>query len=178
MESPPIFHPSHQRKRPGLNARYYILRLSFLVVSNDARIFPRSSFPPRCLTIALGLTYNPFLERRTMSRLIGNEHELQEVMKTKDELFVLFYASWCPFSQRFLPVYEKFARDHGHEYARILVDHNEDLCDKYSIDVYPTVIFFKSGAISKRLDGAYHVGLDERLMADLIEACGPPTKRS
>lgn len=111
-----------------------------------------------------------------MSQLIDNESELHEVMKTKDELFVLFYASWCPFSQRFLPVYEKFARDREHEYVRILVEKNEHLCDKYSINVYPTVIFFKSGKISKRLDGAYHVGLDEDQMADLIEACGPRMK--
>ncbi|MDP2914972.1 MAG: protein disulfide isomerase family protein [Candidatus Aminicenantes bacterium] len=111
-----------------------------------------------------------------MSQLIDNEGELHEVMKTKDELFVLFYASWCPFSQRFLPVYEKFARDREHRYARILIEKNEHLCDKYSIDVYPTVIFFKSGKVSKRLDGTSQVGLSEGQMIGLIEACGPRMK--
>lgn len=108
-----------------------------------------------------------------MSRLIDNEGELHEVMKARDEVFVLFYASWCPFSQRFLPVYEKLAGERGHEYVRVLIDKNEDLCDKYSIEVYPTVIFFKSGKVSKRLDGTSQVGLSEGQMIGLIEACGP-----
>jgi thiol-disulfide isomerase/thioredoxin len=108
-----------------------------------------------------------------MSKLIDNEKELHEVMKTKDELFVLFYASWCPFSQRFLPVYEKLAKDREHKYVRILVDKNDGLCEKYAVDVYPTVIFFKSGEVSKRLDGTYHAGLEEDQMIDLIETCSP-----
>ena len=108
-----------------------------------------------------------------MSQLIDTEKELHEIMKAKEELFVLFYASWCPFSQRFLPVYEKLAQDREHGYARVLADKNEHLCDQYAVDVYPTVIFFKSGKVSKRLDGTYHVGLNEGQMADLIEACGP-----
>ena len=106
-----------------------------------------------------------------MSRLIENENDLREAVKTDDGVFVLFYASWCPFSQRFLSVYEAMARDSKHEFLRVLTDDNEDLCDQYSIDVYPTVLFFKSGQVSRRLDGVYHVGLNERQMTDLIETC-------
>ena len=30
-------------------------------------------------------------------------------IESKDKAFVLFYASWCPFSQRFLPVFEEYS---------------------------------------------------------------------
>ena len=124
------------------------------------------------LTFVPGLPYNPVESKSgTMSHLIDTERELHEIIKARDEVFVLFYASWCPFSQGFLPVYERLARDRGHEYVRILVDKDEHLCDQYAVDVYPTVIFFKSGKVSKRLDGAFHIGLNERQMTDLIDAC-------
>ena len=106
-----------------------------------------------------------------MSRLLENERELHEAVKSEEGVFVLFYASWCPFSLRFLPVYEELSRDAGYAFVRILADKNERLCDQYSIDVYPTVLFFKSGKVSRRLDGAYHAGLSESQMNGLIEAC-------
>jgi thiol-disulfide isomerase/thioredoxin len=43
--------------------------------------------------------------------LINTEQDLENILKTKDNIFILFYAPWCPFSQRFLPVFEKCAQD-------------------------------------------------------------------
>jgi thioredoxin-like negative regulator of GroEL len=106
-----------------------------------------------------------------MSKMIDNGRNLQEVLKSKDGVFVLFYASWCPFSRMFLPVYEKQSQSRKQKFARILIDENGDVCNKYSIDVYPTVIFFKSGQVSKRLDGTPYVGLNEKQLADLIDVC-------
>jgi len=107
-----------------------------------------------------------------MSKLIKDERALEEVMKSPDGVFVLFYASWCPFSQRFLPVYEKNGRGKEKEFVRFLVDDNEDVCDRHDIEVYPTVLFFKNGKVANRLDGGYHIGLSERDLAGLMEACG------
>jgi thiol-disulfide isomerase/thioredoxin len=143
----------------------------------DVGLRPLRAFPIISLIFVLGSPYNPVVSKgRIMSRSIDAERELHEIVKAGDDVFVLFYASWCPFSQRFLPVYEKLARDREHKFVRILVDNNEDLCRQFAIDVYPTVLFFKSGKVSKRLDGTYHVGLNERQMTDLIEACSPRTK--
>ena len=55
---------------------------------------------------------------------------------------------------------------------RFLVDDNEDVCDRHDIEVYPTVLFFKNGKVANRLDGGYHIGLSERDLAGLMEACG------
>ena len=35
-----------------------------------------------------------------------------DAIESKDEAIVLFYASWCPFSQRFLPIFEEYMRKH------------------------------------------------------------------
>jgi thiol-disulfide isomerase/thioredoxin len=107
-----------------------------------------------------------------MSKLIENEEELRKLMASKDGVFVLFYASWCPFSQRFLPIYEKYAQVKERDFVRFLVDDAETLCDEHGIEVYPTVLYFKDGKVSKRLDGGDHVGLSERQLAGLMEACG------
>ena len=61
---------------------------------------------------------------------------------------VLFYASWCPFSQAFLPTYLAHAATGDPCYARIIVDDGDPLVEKYAINVFPTVLFFEKGASS------------------------------
>lgn len=106
-----------------------------------------------------------------MSKLVSSGRDLQEVLKVKDKAMVLFYASWCPFSARFLPIFERYAQDREQSFLRILVDADESLSDDYSIAVVPTVIFFEKGKISKRLDGISGVGLNESNLTDLISVC-------
>jgi thiol-disulfide isomerase/thioredoxin len=50
---------------------------------------------------------------------IDVEYNLDEALKTKGRVYVLFYASWCPFSQRFLPIFEKYARDNPETCLRV-----------------------------------------------------------
>jgi len=107
-----------------------------------------------------------------MSKLIKNENELEKVCQSPEGVFVLFYATWCPFSLRFLPVYEKSAAGREKSFVRFAVDDDEDVCDKHGVEVYPTVLYFKNGKVTKRLDGGYHIGLDERQLAGLMESCG------
>jgi thiol-disulfide isomerase/thioredoxin len=45
----------------------------------------------------------------SMSRIIQERRDLADLLKSKGGVFVLFYASWCPFSLKFLPIYEKHA---------------------------------------------------------------------
>lgn len=87
----------------------------------------------------------------------------------KDKAFVLFYATWCPFSQRFLPVFEEYARDNPEECISVVVDDRPDVCEEYSIEYYPTVILFKKGKVSGRLDAKPGVGLDRNQLKALTE---------
>lgn len=86
-------------------------------------------------------------------------------------LYVLFYAEWCPFSRAFLPVFEKHAHGRETEFVRIVVDGNEDFFDEVSVEVYPSVIFFRGGRVDHRLDGRHFVGLKEKQLTGLIAAC-------
>jgi thioredoxin 1 len=97
--------------------------------------------------------------------------DLDEELKVNKAVFVLFYASWCPFSQKFLPVYEKCAKVSSDVCISVVVDDREDLCEKYSINVYPTVLFFENGAVSKRLDGSPGAGLAEAQLKKLLNLC-------
>jgi len=107
-----------------------------------------------------------------MSRIIRERRELAELLKSTDRVFVLFYASWCPFSLGFLPIYEKHAAVRDQHFVRMILGGNEDLFEEHGIQVYPTVIFFKAGKVHKRLDGTHLAGLGEKQLTDLIESCG------
>jgi thiol-disulfide isomerase/thioredoxin len=103
--------------------------------------------------------------------LVQSPAALEEAIKSRDRLMVLFYASWCPFSQAFLPTYRKHAAAGEPCYVRILVDEGDALTEKYSIEVYPTVLFFEKGKVVKRLDGVYHRGLSRGQLEDFARRC-------
>jgi thiol-disulfide isomerase/thioredoxin len=105
-----------------------------------------------------------------MKKLDENkEEQIEEILKSKEKTFTLFYASWCPFSQRFLPIFEEYAKRNPHECISVVVDDKPDLCDKYSIEYYPTVLLFKKGKIYKRLDAAPGAGLTKKQLIELTE---------
>jgi len=90
-------------------------------------------------------------------------------IENKDRAFVLFYATWCPFSLRFLPVFEEYARGHPQECMSVIVDDRPDLCEEYAIEYYPTVLLFKKGKVHKRLDAEPGVGLTKKQLAELTK---------
>ena len=100
-----------------------------------------------------------------------DEEEIEKQLATKDKAFVLFYESWCPFSQRFLPVFNKFTQTQTKECVKVVADYKMRLCDKFSVEVFPTVLFFEKGKVSKRLDGEAGVGLNQRQLESFAEQC-------
>jgi len=103
--------------------------------------------------------------------LFGNAEELTAAIGSRDRLMVLFYASWCPFSQAFLRTYLAQASKGDPCYARIIVDDGDPLVDRYAISVFPTVLFFEKGALVRRLDGIYHRGLSAGQLEDFARRC-------
>ena len=87
----------------------------------------------------------------------------------KDKAFVLFYATWCPFSQMFLPIFEEYARGNPEECMSVIVDDRPDVCEEYLIEYYPTVILFRKGKVSGRLDAEPGVGLDKKRLKAFTE---------
>ena len=92
-----------------------------------------------------------------------------EKIEDKDKAFVLFYATWCPFSQRFLPIFEEYSKSNPKECLSVIVDEEPDICEEYAIEYYPTVIMFKKGKVHKRLDAEPGVGLNKKQLKDLTE---------
>ena len=101
------------------------------------------------------------------SALIDNEHDLDKILKTNDRVIALVYASWCPFCRNFLPVFQHYAQNQP-QYFLCVQDDEERIGDKYSIDIFPTVLFFEKGSLIKRLDGERGVGLSEKQLAEFV----------
>ncbi len=98
---------------------------------------------------------------------ISEEKNVDIIIKEKEKAYVLFYASWCPHSQRFLPIFKEYAKSNPNECLIVMIDFKKDLCEKYSIEYYPTVLLFQKGKVKKRLDATPGLGLSKAEFADL-----------
>ncbi len=99
-----------------------------------------------------------------------DEQNIEGMLQAKEKAFVLFYASWCPFSQRFLPIFKEYAERNPNECLSVVVDDKPELCEKYSIDYYPTVLLFKKGSVTRRLDATPGLGLTKTQLSELTSA--------
>jgi thioredoxin 1 len=110
------------------------------------------------------------MDASTTCTLVNNRHDLTKTLGAQDRVIALFYASWCPFCVKFLPAFRKRAAEAGRHLV-VVQDDQETIAGRYSVKVYPTVLFFENGAVSKRLDGVLGVGLDEQKLAEFIDSC-------
>jgi thiol-disulfide isomerase/thioredoxin len=102
--------------------------------------------------------------------LVDNLRDLEQVLKEKDKVIAMVYASWCPFCRRVLPVFEKQASE-AERNLLLVADDEEHVADLYGIDVFPTLILFEKGQVVKRLDGKPGIGLNDKQIADFIQSC-------
>jgi len=103
--------------------------------------------------------------------LIDGPGALEEAIRERDRLFVLFYASWCLFSRIFLPEYMDHAEKGDRCYVRILSNDTDAHVRKYGIDVYPTVLYFEKGRVVRRLDGEHFRGLTRTSLEKFAGEC-------
>jgi thioredoxin 1 len=101
---------------------------------------------------------------------LNNEKDLAAALRSNDKVIALFYASWCPFCSRFLPIFKKQAEGKEHNFL-LVQDDKETICDKYAIGIFPTVLFFENGVLSKRLDGVPGAGLQEKQLVEFVNSC-------
>ncbi len=94
----------------------------------------------------------------------------EKILRNKDKVVVLVYASWCPFCQTFLPIFKRYA-ERNPQYFLLLQDDQEKTATKYAVDIYPTVLFFENGMISGRLNGLKGSGLQEEQFVHFIDLC-------
>ena len=92
---------------------------------------------------------------------VSDKGDLWSHLQKSKRVLALFYASWCPFCVRFLPIFNKNSSKQDVDLVlRVKVDdYDNPLWNDYSIEAVPTVIFFDEGNISRRLDGRLGYGL-------------------
>jgi thioredoxin-like negative regulator of GroEL len=106
-----------------------------------------------------------------MSQDIKSQQQFRGTLHSSERVCALFYASWCPFSRKFLPDFEDATLANEKEFSSVKIDDLDDLCEEYDIRVFPTVIFFERGSILARLDGEPGAGLRAVQLSGLIEKC-------
>jgi thiol-disulfide isomerase/thioredoxin len=105
---------------------------------------------------------------------IKDKQQFQKALQADDRVCALFYASWCPFSRRFLPDFDDAAQKNIDSLSSVKVDDHDDLCEEYGINVYPTVIFFEKGKVLDRVDAVLGVGLDVGRFHSATKKCITP----
>ena len=90
-------------------------------------------------------------------------------IEDKDRVLTLFYAKWCSFSQRFLPIFNAYKQSNPTKCLSFTLDDNSEICKEFSIKYYPTVIMFKNGKVEKRLDSKPGIGLDKEQLENFIK---------
>lgn len=67
----------------------------------------------------------------------------EKAVKAKKPMIVLFYADWCGFCVRFMPIYEELYKNHKDHFNFVKVNVEdkkyEDAVRKYEIAAFPTV---------------------------------------
>jgi thioredoxin 1 len=95
---------------------------------------------------------------------IETEDDFNRELSENSRLLVLFYAGWCPYCIKFVPVFDRKATSYkATKVIHVRLDDNDnplwDVCD---VEAVPTVILFEKGKVSSRLDGQFGLGLSER----------------
>ena len=109
------------------------------------------------------------IKEKNQCAQLNNAQDLASALQAKDKVIALFYASWCPFCLRFLPVFKKQAEEKEGDFL-LVQDDEETICDKYAVQVFPTVLFFENGVLTKRLDGKAGAGLQEKQLVEFINS--------
>ena len=107
---------------------------------------------------------------------IDTQQDLDKEVAGREKVIVLFYASWCGFCDRFVPVFENKMSSYkdGSVVYVLLDDYDNPMWDEYKIRAVPTVLFFEKGKVSSRLDAGLGSGLNERQLNVWLQGLSTP----
>ena len=80
----------------------------------------------------------------------------EQVLSADKPVLVDFWAEWCGPCLRVAPVLEEIAGERSEQLtiAKVNVDDNPELAQRYHVMSIPTMLVFSGGEISKKLVGA------------------------
>jgi thioredoxin 1 len=96
------------------------------------------------------------------------------LLSSKEKALVMFYADWCPFCQRFKPIFESAigirSTNNGYTLYECKVnDDDNPLWDRFSISAVPTLLAFDKGKIISRRDAKMGVGLNQSDLDSMLK---------
>ena len=102
---------------------------------------------------------------------VDNKGDLGRQLQRSRRVLALFYASWCPFCRKFLPIFDKqSSKQDVNLVLRVKVnDYDNPLWADYSIEAVPTVVLFNEGKIWRKLDGRFGYGLSEQQLKEWLK---------
>lgn len=103
--------------------------------------------------------------------------QFENLSSLGDKALVLFYADWCPFCQRFTPIFQsvvtKSESTVGYKtYGAKLNEDANPLWDRFSINAVPTIIAFERGSIVSRRDAKMGIGLNKPDLESILDELG------
>jgi thiol-disulfide isomerase/thioredoxin len=107
-------------------------------------------------------------------------NQFDKILSKEMKAVVMFYADWCPFCQKFRPVFESaITKDPKHIksknkfryklYGAKVNDDDNPLWDKFSINSVPTIIAFDQNKIVARRDAKMGIGLTKSDLDSILE---------
>ncbi|MCD8482969.1 MAG: thioredoxin [Verrucomicrobia bacterium] len=77
------------------------------------------------------------------------------VAKSDKPVLVDFWAPWCGPCRSIAPILEDMAKELGDQavIAKVNIDDNRGLADRFSIRAIPTILFFKDGQVKDQVVG-------------------------
>lgn len=90
---------------------------------------------------------------KTVELTVANFDEV--VLNGEGVKIVDFWAPWCGYCVRMMPIYEALSDEMGDNvtFAKVNTDEEVDLAKKYNIEVLPTFAIFKNGEIVNKKIG-------------------------
>ena len=98
-----------------------------------------------------------------MSKIINGEEFKKEVIDSKAEVLVDFYADWCGPCKMLSPIMDEISKEKT--VFKVNVDDEQDLAMEYGVMSIPCVIAFKDGKVVNRSVGL----VDKNALLKLLE---------
>lgn len=82
------------------------------------------------------------------------DQEMAQAVAAAPKAVVVFYSPGCPYSQKFLPIYEALAPQYPDaQFISVNVDQHVQQAGLNKVQMLPTVVFFVNGKAVGRIDG-------------------------
>jgi len=91
-----------------------------------------------------------------MKEITSTKQFEREVLNSSNPVFVDFWAEWCGPCRAVSPTVEELSKEYEGkiDFAKINVDQNQDLAQKYQIFSIPTLAIFTNGKVTAQSVGA------------------------